>query len=262
MALPKSISSHDTVVTEMGASAISALGSVAKGKGSVVIGRRIVNDQPVSVAFGDGLGYPADPDNRTFHLHRDGSMSLRGPIYGGLGGHGIGAYFPNESIGTIERGMLVAIRGKKIGPASIGDKVFGVVQPQCMMVSNSSPFCWSERYLKDEYGQIIYEDYYDKELQETWKRPKQNPEYDHSKPYVPRSERPDEWTLIVLWGRCFARVDNTVNDLDPIISSSALGIGTKATGQAVYNMRCMSISTPYGQLGNYAIADSLLGVGL
>src|SRR5699024_12599829 len=54
---------------------------------------------------------------------------------------------------------------------------------------------------------------------------KENPNYDPNKKQKPRSERPDEWTLVGLVGQVYVRIDETVRQGD-YIKSGHDGIGT------------------------------------
>ena len=119
-----------------------------------------------------------------------------------------------------------------------------------MVLGDSAEWNWSKRYLTDDFGRIIYEDY-DLEheerkneetgevIEEAWTEhihaPKQNPDYDASQPYAKRADRP-EWQIVGMMGKLYVRDDGSciVNGYADVKD----GIATKATGKT--NMRVMA----------------------
>lgn len=138
----------------------------------------------------------------------------------------------------IPRGTTVVLVGDKIRPAKEGETPFGVISSFPIMVGNSggtdAGSCWGEKYLKDEFGNFVWE----KEL--VWELKKEdientevfkddlskkhkvtgfakdgipfgarvkeklvrkmNPEYDSSVQYIPRVKR-NEWNMVGLIGK-------------------------------------------------------------
>ena len=146
-------------------------------------------------------------------------------------------------------GYIVTLDGDKIVKANTGDDVLGICSGTAMVLGDSAEWNWSKRYLTDDFGRIIYEDY-DVEHEEikdenTGKvieeaqtehihAPKQNPEYDASQPYVKRADRP-EWQIVGMMGKLYVRDDGScvVNGYADVKD----GIATKASGKT--NMRVM-----------------------
>ena len=146
-------------------------------------------------------------------------------------------------------GYIVTLDGDKIVKANTGDDVLGICSGTAMVLGDSAEWNWSKRYLTDDFGRIIYEDYdveheeiKDEEtgkiIEEAWTEhihtPKQNPEYDPSKPYIKRADRP-EWQIVGMMGKIYVRDDGScvVNGYADVKD----GIATKANGKT--NMRVM-----------------------
>ena len=147
-------------------------------------------------------------------------------------------------------GYIVTLDGDKIVKANTGDDVLGICSGTAMVLGDSAEWNWSKRYLTDDFGRIIYEDYdveheeiKDEEtgkiIEEAWTEhihaPKQNPDYDVSQPYTKRADRP-EWQIVGMMGKLYVRDDGScvVNGYADVKD----GIATKATGKT--NMRVMA----------------------
>ena len=145
-------------------------------------------------------------------------------------------------------GYIVTLDGNKIVKANTGDDILGICSGTALVLGDSAEWNWSKRYLTDDFGRIIYEDY-DIEheevkdddgniIREAWTEhihaPKQNPDYDISQPYIRRSDRP-EWQIVGMMGKLYVRDDGScvVNGYADVVN----GIATKATGKT--NMRVM-----------------------
>ena len=147
-------------------------------------------------------------------------------------------------------GYIVCLDGDKIIKANTGDDILGICSGTAMVLGDSAEWNWSKRYLTDDFGRIIYEDY-DVEheerkneetgevIEEAWTEhihaPKQNPDYDASQPYAKRADRP-EWQIVGMMGKLYVRDDGSciVNGYADVKD----GIATKATGKT--NMRVMA----------------------
>ena len=117
-----------------------------------------------------------------------------------------------------------------------------------MVLGDSAEWNWNKRYLTDDFGRIIYEDRMEHHeaiynpdgelIKEAWDEevhaPKQNPDYDASRPYVKRADRP-EWQIVGMMGKLYVRDDGScmVNGYADVKD----GIATKASGKT--NMRVM-----------------------
>lgn len=145
-------------------------------------------------------------------------------------------------------GYIVCLDGNKIVKANTGDDILGICSGTAMVLGDSAEWNWSKRYLTDDFGRIIYEDYdiAHEEVKdddgniireariEHIHAPKQNPNYDISQPYIRRSDRP-EWQIVGMMGKLYVRDDGTcvVNGYADVKD----GIATKAAVKT--NMRVM-----------------------
>jgi len=156
------------------------------------------------------------------------------------GGADYAEYFESKDGKAITVGITVKLDGDKVVACEDGDTPIGVVRPSSnsVVIGNSAPFKWASKYLKDDYGAYIKEEYTLTEWIDGKKedganndisyhtdkipsdvivpsdavviskdgngnklmRNKLNPDYDESKTYQPRKER-DEWCLIGLLGQ-------------------------------------------------------------
>jgi hypothetical protein len=195
-----------------------------------------------------------------------------------------GEYFENLRKGEIDVGLLVALEGDKVRSAKKDEEFIGVVSGTAAIRLGDSSFCWQGRYLKDEWGRNVYKEIKDPDWEpktvpdEKWKpkkgeteedrpmipieteedRPtirvqKENPDYDPKREQIPRSERPEEWTLVGLLGQVYVRCDETVKPGD-FVKSKDKGIGTKSEEKT--RLRAMKVTKEYD--GKYSIVYCLL----
>jgi len=78
--------------------------------------------------------------------------------------------------------------------------------------------------------------------------------YDASRKYVPRRDRPEEWTIVGLVGQLRTRVSEDVKVGD-LVGAGDGGIGEPTNTNV--GLRCMAISSPYDADRGYAIAKVL-----
>ena len=126
-------------------------------------------------------------------------------------------------------GYFVTMNGNKIKKATTGDYILGIISGQPCIVGNSDED-WLGRWEHDAFGRFIKEDTVDTnertgEVIRGWKY-KANPEYDITKPYIPREER-KEWDYVGMLGVLSVRDDGTciVNGFCKVADG---GIATKA----------------------------------
>jgi hypothetical protein len=143
------------------------------------------------------------PD-REFGLYGDGNGKCDGSWTGG--GADYAEYF-EWSDGNPDtddrRGISVVLDGEKIRPAIDGEDPIGVISGNPSVVGDAAWNKWSGKYLRDEYGTYIQEDY---EVEDEdgktiiQQRRKLNPAYDPDVEYVSREQRP-EWDCVGLMGK-------------------------------------------------------------
>jgi hypothetical protein len=101
-------------------------------------------------------------------------------------------------------GYMVQLNGEKIEIAESFDNCIGVVTGTAGFICDTASLEWHERYLKDEFGRIIYDTNEDGEKIE-----RVNPEYNPDLKYIPRMYR-KEWVPIGLVGKVHTRQDGTL----------------------------------------------------
>ena len=125
------------------------------------------------------------------------------------------------------RGYFVTLDGDKIKIAESNDYVLGIISSQPSIIGNGDEN-WCGRYIMDEFGAFITEDFkYEEDIQEeiidektgeattiiktvvkTGKRYKQNPNYDPTLKYIQRADR-SEWDAVGMLGVLSVRDDGT-----------------------------------------------------
>lgn len=125
------------------------------------------------------------------------------------------------------RGLFVTLEGDKIVLADENTTyIHGIISACPSFVGNTSEDYWNNKFMKDVFGEVLYEEvtvpeetitlFSDKGVEETVvireshieKRPILNPDFDPTKEYVPRSKRP-EWSYVSCWGRLVVVDDGT-----------------------------------------------------
>jgi hypothetical protein len=152
--------------------------------------------------------------DREFNLRGDGSGFCDGSWTGG--GADYAEYFewsdgnPNDED---RRGLSVVLDGDKIRPALFGENPIGVISGNPSVVGDSAWNKWDGKYLRDDFGTYIQEDY---EVEDEdgniviQQRRKLNPTYDPGVGYIPREQRP-EWDCVGLMGKLRVRKGQSVN---------------------------------------------------
>lgn len=174
-------------------------GTVAQNDCSTVIGRYNKN-QMLGDAFIIGNGSEEARSNAfrvTFH----------GDIYGGATYHSGGIdhaqmyeWLDGNPDGEDRVGYFVTLEDHKIRiVAGFEDYVIGVVSATPAFVGNAQDSHWHGMYLKDQWRRTICDPH---------GMPVLNIEYDDSKVYVPRRQRP-EWTAVGFMGEILVRDDGT-----------------------------------------------------
>ena len=101
------------------------------------------------------------------------------------------------------RGISVVLDGDKIRQAVAGEEPIGVISGNPSVVGDADIDRWKGKYLRDDYGTYIQEDY---EVEDddgntvVQQRRKLNPDYNPDTEYVTREDRP-EWDTVGLMGK-------------------------------------------------------------
>ena len=113
------------------------------------------------------------------------------------------------------RGISVVLDGGKIREAVAGEDPIGVISGNPSVVGDAAWNKWSGKYLRDEFGTYIQEDY---EVEDedgntvVQQRRKLNPAYDPDAEYIPREQRP-EWDCVGLMGKLRIRKGQVTGSL-------------------------------------------------
>ncbi|MED4848181.1 peptidase G2 autoproteolytic cleavage domain-containing protein [Bacillus atrophaeus] len=235
-----------------------------EGAGSsrtVLASQGVVNKTGYTVALGYGTSSTPSTANTKIQLHaKDGNITLTGQVKGASTFADYAEYFESADGRAIATGYMVTLEGDKIRKANLGEKVLGVISETAGVVLGESLFNWQGKYLRNEFGGLIYEDvdviFINSEgvqVTETRRLPKENPEFNSDEEYVPRSERP-EWNIVGMFGQIYVRVDETVQDGDRIIPKA--GKGSKSTDGTGYPV--MKVTTPYTKERGFGVAVCLV----
>ena len=158
-------------------------------------------------------------------------------------------YFENVTLGKIPLGTIVELKSKMgehsyVGPAT-GSGFLGVVSGTAGIRLGDAPFHWQGRYLLGPYGEPLYEEIqYGEgpvETTKTIKVLKENPLWDPTQEYQPRSERPEEWSLVALIGQVYVRCRNSVA-MGMYLSADGSGYGVPSgiLGTSPTKLKAMS----------------------
>jgi hypothetical protein len=154
--------------------------------------------------FFSGNGSTNAYSDSEFNLRGDGNGYCDGAWTGG--GADYAEYFEwSDSNPDAEdrRGISVVLDGDKIRPAVTGEDPIGVISGNPSVVGDAAWNKWSGKYLRDEFGTYILEDYEvtdDDGNTVIQQRRKLNPAYDPDVEYTSREERP-EWDCVGLMGK-------------------------------------------------------------
>lgn len=109
------------------------------------------------------------------------------------------------------RGYFVTMDGMNIRIASPGDYICGIISANPSVIGNNDED-WMGRYVFDDFGAFVYEDYEETDPEtgevRTFTHYKENPEYDPTREYEFRADRP-EWDYVGLCGVIHVRDDGT-----------------------------------------------------
>ncbi|PWC53851.1 peptidase G2 autoproteolytic cleavage domain-containing protein [Azospirillum sp. TSA6c] len=209
-------------------------------------------DRPAASGFAFLLarsGVASSPDTK-FKLLGDGNAYADGAWTGG--GADYAEFFEwvdGNPDGEDRRGLTVVLEGERIRPATDADapeRIVGVVSATPTVIGDAAWNHWSGKYLRDEYGGLITEEYEvvsweDEEPselggepvrhqrsfpgdavpegvvvpadvhREIQHRPILDPAFDPNRPYVPRAGR-REWAAIGLMGKLRIRHGQPIGD--------------------------------------------------
>ena len=143
------------------------------------------------------------------------------------------------------RGRFVTLNGDKIRLAMSNDSyILGIITGTPTLLGHAAWDSWHDKYLRDEFGAIItkpveYPAVLDDdgnvvEEAHTEYEPVINPDYDPTREYIPREQRP-EWAPVGLVGQIIMLDDGTC-EVNGFATSADEGIATKADGITNYRV--------------------------
>lgn len=170
---------------------------------------------------GNGHHTPNPVYSNAFIVKRDGNIQAAGE-YGSMGADYAEMFEWEDGNPEAEDriGYVVALEGEKIRLAQSNDNILGVVSGTAAVLGDSAAINWKDKYVTDDFGRIIYDMVEEFEEIENengekiqislgfFKCPRLNPEYDETKGYIPREQRP-EWSKIGMLGKLYVRDDGT-----------------------------------------------------
>lgn len=204
--------------------------------------------------FTVGIGTSDANRENGFSVAKDGNAYAKGTF--NTGNADIAEWFEWEDKNLEHedrRGRFVTLKGDRIVLADESTKyLFGIISACPALVGNSYEDSWNEKYLKDVFGETIYEEYLvpaqttkitnaDGEEEEVVivkehfaKRPVLNPDYDPEQEYIPRSKRP-EWSYVSSKGR-LVMVDDGTCVVDGYCKPTNNGVATKASFNTTFRV--------------------------
>lgn len=168
------------------------------------------------------------------------------------GGLDYAEWFPNADGVAHPPGRLLARTGRQVTLGQPGRRPIGVVSCSPSIVGGDDSLGWARRHATDEWGRPLYDEV-ELEAGRTVRVLRPNPEYDPSRAaqHVPRSQRPDEWTLVGLVGQLLVAVEADVA-VDDFLECGEAGLGRRAAGEA--RLEVMEIVRPFDPVAGYAQA--------
>lgn len=221
---------------------LSSSGAVAGQSGgafsSMVLASNLVaNPNGYSVVGGYGASGNPSSANIKWELNsRTGTVRAAGTLSSAQTFTDYAEYFESIDGNPIATGLLVTLDGDKIRVAEEGDDILGAISETAGVVLGESALYWQGRYLTNEFGGMVYEPQtirtYDVDedgntlptyTEEVVELPLENPQYDPSLPYTPRSKR-QEWNIVGLTGQIHVRVSDSVQPGDYVKANGGIGV--------------------------------------
>ncbi|WP_167347652.1 peptidase G2 autoproteolytic cleavage domain-containing protein [Type-D symbiont of Plautia stali] len=250
---------------------VSGNNTESSAVGALAIGRRIINNSPRSIAYGDSPSGDKSASNIKLKVSPDGNLDISGTLSQNVAFSDLAKMFENLIPEEIKVGSIVAWEGRKIRLANENDTDFSVHSRTYAILFGDTPFTWADRYKRDEFGEIIKGRVWDEDAG-GWDElknegvggfrgafvdiPLENESFDIKLEQLKRSERRTEWTPVALIGEVHVRVDASVNENSFVRPSSSNGIGTLSVKQT--RLKCMELRTQFDKEKGYAVALCLI----
>ena len=227
--------------------------------GKYNIAQTSADETKYGLIFGNGT---ADARANAFTLDWTGNATFAGTVTSASGAD-YAEYFEwkDGNKDSEDRvGYIVTLDGDKIVKAKAGDDILGIISGCATVIGDNAEWNWQGRFERDEFGRIIYDQVEqfidtpdpdwepnpekpDEEVPMIKKSlgyfpvPRENADYDPTKEYANRSNRP-EWDTVGMMGKLYVRDDGTAAINDYVtVSATTDGVATKAEGRT--SMRVM-----------------------
>ena len=175
-------------------------------------------DRAASTAYDLLQGRSGGTSDTEFRVRGDGAVTSDNGFDGS--GADYAEYFEwsdGNSDSQDRTGYTVVLDGEKIKLATSDDaaaNVIGAVSVNPSVVGDSDILRWKQKYLKDDFGAYIFEDYNVEDNDGNTvvqQRRKLNPDYDEDKEYISREDR-KEWATIGMMGKLRIRKGQPTGD--------------------------------------------------
>lgn len=217
--------------------------SYAIGKRNVDMtnGANLTNTTGTAFVIGNGTGI--DTLSNAFSVQYDGTVKAKSTITASTTADyaEFFEWLDGNPDGEDRVGYFVTLDGDKIRIATDNDYILGIVSGEPFVLGNGDCDTWNGMFLRDEFRRTIYEpapkikevldengnptgEYKEIEGEYEGTRPKLNPEYDHTKPYISRFDR-NEWSPIGMLGVLAVRHDGTAR-VNGYVTVNSDGIAT------------------------------------
>jgi len=127
-------------------------------------------------------------------------------------------------------GMLVTLKQGKIVFANESDDILGITTGTKGVIGDAEEMNWSGKYVKDELGRYVYEDYdvvHEEGTENEWVEhihtKKVSPDFDPTQTYIPRSQR-QEWYPVGLLGKIYVKYSGQLAADDYITANDGIAI--------------------------------------
>ncbi|MBI0440903.1 peptidase G2 [Bacillus amyloliquefaciens] len=225
--------------------------SHTKGDGparTILSSQSVINDDGYTVVGGYGSGEASAGNIKWKIDSMNGNIQGVGRVESVSDFKDVAEYFESLDGQRIDSGLMVTLEGDKIRKAQPGDSVDGIISETAGVVLGGAGFYWNDRFLRNEFGGMIYETIIENGRELVV--PKENPNYDPTLEYIPRDERM-EWHIVGLIGQIHVRIDDTVRVGDRV-TAGAGGIATKTADNDGFKV--MRIKTAYDSEKGYGVA--------
>lgn len=230
---------------------LAANNSHTKGDGparTILSSQSVINDDGYTVVGGYGSGKASAGNIKWKIDSMNGNIQGVGRVESVSDFKDVAEYFESLDGQRIDSGLMVTLEGDKIRKAQPGDSVDGIISETAGVVLGGAGFYWNDRFLRNEFGGMIYETIIENGRELVV--PKENPNYDPALEYIPRDERM-EWHIVGLIGQIHVRIDDTVRVGDRV-TAGADGIATKTADNDGFKV--MRIETAYDSEKGYGVA--------